>query len=93
MADKDQSAEQQLSDAIWGTASRVALAVALIGAGFFAGYYRWGDAVELRLEVMQRQDRIVDLKNERETLSTRIARFQRDLEVCRKEMKEMEAED
>ena len=93
MADKDQSAEQQLSDAIWGTASRVALAVALIGAGFFAGYYRWGDAVELREEVMVRQDRIVDLKNERETLSTRIARFQRDLEVCRKEMKEMEAED
>jgi len=91
MADKDKSAEQQLSDAIWGTVSRAVLAIALIGAGLFAGYYRWGDAVELRQQVRERQDDIVNLKNERETLSTRIARFQRDLEVCRKEMKALKA--
>ena len=92
MADKEQSAEEQLSDAIWGTVSRVVLAIALIGAGIFAGYYRWGDAVEVRQEVLEKQDQIVKLKNERETLSTRIARFQRDLEVCRKELKELRAE-
>ena len=92
MAEKEQSAEQQLSDAIWGTVSRVVLAIALIGAGFFAGFYRWGDAVEARQEVLEKQDQIVKLKNERETLSTRIARFQRDLEVCRKDLKELRAE-
>ena len=92
MADKDKSAEQQLSDAIWGTVSRVVLALALVGAGLFAGYYRWGDAVECRMEVKEQQDQIVDLKNQRETLSTRIARLTRDLEVARKEIKELEAE-
>ena len=92
MADKKESAEQQLSDAIWGTVSRVVLAAALVGAGFFAGFYRWGDAVEARQEVKEKQDQIINLKNERETLSTRIARFQRDLEVCRRDMKELKAE-
>jgi cell division protein FtsB len=92
MAEEEKSAEQQLSDAIWGTVSRVVLAVALLGAGLFAGYYRWGDAVEAREQVKLQQDQIVDLKNQRETLSTRIARFQRDLEVCRKEMKAVENE-
>ena len=92
MAEEDKSAEQQLSDAIWGTVSRLVLALALLGAGVFAGYYRWGDAVECREEVKLQQDQIVDLKNQRETLSTRIARFQRDLEVCRKEMKALEDE-
>ena len=92
MADEEKSAEQQLSDAIWGTVSRAVLAIALLGAGFFAGYYRWGDAVECREEVKVQQDQIVDLKNQRETLSTRIARFQRDLEVCRKDLKAKEDE-
>lgn len=90
MADKEDSAEKQLKDAIWGSVSRLVLALALLGAGLFAGYYRWGDAVACREEVKVQQDQIVDLKNQRETLSTRIARFQRDLEVCRKEMKAAE---
>ena len=68
------------------------IAIALLGAGLFAGYYRWGDAVECREEVKVQQDKIVDLKNQRETLSTRIARFQRDLEVCRKDLKAKEDE-
>jgi outer membrane murein-binding lipoprotein Lpp len=87
MAEKDQSAEKQLSDAIWGAVSKVVLAAALIGSGLFAGYYNWGHATELEQTVAERKDDIVKLKNERETLSTRIARFQRDLEVCQKELK------
>lgn len=89
MADKDKSAEQQLSDAIWGSVSKVVLAAALIGAGVFAGYFNWGHAGELEMEVAEKNDQIVNLKNERETLSTRIARFQRDLEVCRRDLKEL----
>ena len=59
------------------------------GAGVFAGYFQWGDAAALRLEKKQFEDQIVDLKNQRETLSTRIAREQRDKEVCRKELAEV----
>jgi hypothetical protein len=51
--------------------------------------FQWGDAAALRLEKKQFEDQIVDLKNQRETLSTRIAREQRDKEVCRKELAEV----
>lgn len=87
MADTEKSAEQQLSDAMWTWVGRLVLAAVLIGAGFFAGYYRYGDAIELRQQNKEQQDQVVDLKNQRETLSTQIARFRRDLEVCRKDLK------
>jgi hypothetical protein len=87
MAEKDKSAEQQLSDAMWTWVGRLVMAAALVGAGFFGGYYQYGDAVELRQGNKELQDQIVDLKNQRETLSTQIARFRRDLEVCRKDLK------
>ncbi len=88
MSDNDKSAEQQLHDAVWTWVQRIVVAAVLIGAGLFAGYYQWGDAVELRQQKKQLEDRIVDLKNERETLNTQIARERRDKEVCQKRLRE-----
>ena len=87
MADNDISAEQQLRDAVWTWVQRAVLAVMLFGAGLFSGYFRWGDAVEMRQANRELQDVIVDLKNQRETLSTRISRERRDKEVCQKELR------
>ena len=87
MADNDISAEQQLRDAVWTWVQRAVLAVVLFGAGLFSGYFRWGDAVEKRQENRELQDKIVNLKNQRETLSTRISRERRDKEVCQKELR------
>ncbi len=87
MADNDRSAEDQLHDAVWTWVQRAVLAAVLFGAGLFSGYFRWGDAVEMRQNNRELQDVIVDLKNQRETLSTRISREQRDKEVCQKALR------
>ncbi|RMF24168.1 MAG: hypothetical protein D6760_03930 [Deltaproteobacteria bacterium] len=89
MADTEKSAEEQLHDAVWTWVQRLVIALVLLGAGLFAGYYQWGDAVELRKQNKQLEDRIVDLKNDRETLSTQIARERRDKEVCQKQLREL----
>jgi len=93
MADLEKSAPEQLKENLWMGAQRLVVTAVLFGAGYFAGYMQWGDAAKLRTEVKQLADQIVDLKNQRETLSTRIAREQRDKEVCRKEMAELKKAD
>lgn len=87
MADSNRTAEDQLHDALWTWIQRFVLAMVLFGAGLFSGYFRWGDAVEMRQNNRELQDVIVDLKNQRETLSTRISRERRDKEVCQKELR------
>jgi len=90
--EEKKSAEDQLREAVWTWVQRVVVALVLFGAGFFAGYYNYGDAIELRQEVKELNDNIVDLKNQRETLSTKIARETRDKEVCQRDMREMKKE-
>ena len=92
MADSNKSAEDQLRDAVWTWVQRVVLALVLFGAGMLAGYFAWGDAIDLRQENKEKQDTIVDLKNQRETLSTKIAREKRDKEVCQRDLRELKKE-
>jgi len=89
MAQEQKSAEDQLRDATWMWVQRVVMAAVLIGAGYVGGWFAYGDAVELRQTNKEQQDTIVDLKNQRETLSTRIAREQRDKEVCQRDLREL----
>lgn len=91
MADKEISAEEQLSNAVWTWVQRLVVAAVLFGAGYFAHYYRFSDAADLRLANKQLQDQVVDLKNQRETMSTRLARETRDKEVCRRDLKNLKA--
>ena len=91
MSEEHKSAEDQLRDATWMWAGRVAMAIALVGTGYFGGYMQMGDAEDLRMEVKKQRDRIVDLENQRETQSTRLAKERRDVEVCEKELKALEA--
>ena len=87
MAKDEISAEDELREATWQWATRVAIALALIGAGYFGGYMQYGDAVELRTANKEQKDRIVRLENERETSETRVAKERRDREVCQKELR------
>jgi len=89
MVEENKSAEEQLHDAVWNWVQRFVVAAVLFGAGLFAGYYQWGDAVDLRHTNKELQDQIVDLKNQRETLNTKIAREKRDKEVCRRDLNEL----
>jgi hypothetical protein len=89
MAEQEKTAEEELREAVWGWGQKAVVTLVLFGAGYLGGYFQWGDAAELRHHKKQLEDQIVDLKNQRETLSTRIAREQRDKEVCRKELDEV----
>ena len=87
MADEEKTPQQELKEKTWQAANNIVVALALLGSGYFIGYWQFGDAPELRDKVKQHQDRIVDLENERETVSTRLAKETRDKEVCDKELK------
>jgi len=87
MAD-DEHAQEELNEAAWEWAGRLVVAAVLIGAGSFGGYMKWGDAPELKAQVAKGKDEIVRLKNIRENMSTKIARCQRDKEVCERELLE-----
>ncbi len=91
MTDLSKTPQEELKEKTWQAASRLAIAITLFGSGYVAGYLQYGDAVELRSEVKQKKDRIVDLENERETLSTKMAKLTRDKEVCDKTLKTAQA--
>ena len=92
MAQEEQTAEEQLREAIWTGVQRVVVAAVLFGSGFFAAWYTYGDAPQLRQTKKELEDTIVDLKNQRETLSTKIAREARDKEVCGRDLKKANEE-
>jgi len=82
------TAEQELKNALWVWTQRTVVALVLFGGGILAAYFAWGDAADLRQHNKELQDQIVDLKNQRETLNTRIAREARDKEVCNRDLAE-----
>lgn len=90
MAEKKENTEAaaELRDATWQWAGRFVMMLVLMGAGYFGAYMQFGDAVNLRTENKQLNDTIVDLKNQRETNNTKMARETRDREVCGKKLKE-----
>ena len=73
MAEQEKSAADELKEAVWSWGQTIVVTLVLLGAGYLGGYFQWGDAAELRQHKKQLEDQIVDLKNQRETLSTRIA--------------------
>lgn len=87
MTDLSKTPQEELKEKTWQAATRLAIAATLFGGGYTVGYLQYGDAVELRSTVKQKQDRIVDLENDRETMSTRMAKVTRDKELCEKELK------
>jgi hypothetical protein len=87
MSDLDKTPQEELREKTWQAATRLVVAATLFGGGLLAGYLAWGDAAQLRSEIKQKKDRIVDLENDRETASTRLAKITRDKEVCEKELK------
>jgi ribosomal protein L12E/L44/L45/RPP1/RPP2 len=87
MTDLSKTPQEELKEKTWQAATRLAIAITLFGSGYAVGYLQYGDAVELRSTVKQKQDRIVDLENDRETMSTKMAKCVRDKEVCEKAAK------
>jgi hypothetical protein len=87
MSDLDKTPQEELKEKTWQAATRLAIAITLFGSGYTVGYLQYGDAVALRTQVKTLKDRIVDLENDRETMSTRMAKVTRDKEICEKAAK------
>ena len=85
----DKTAQEELKEAAWEWTQKIVTALVLFFGGIVAAYFMWGDAAELRQGNKELQDQIVDLKNQRETLNTRIARELRDKEVCIRDLREL----
>ncbi len=86
MAEELKSPQEELKEKAWQAANRTVIMAVLVGAGYLIAYLQYGDAALLRKQVKQQQDRVVDLENERETISTRLAKESRDKELCVKEL-------
>lgn len=84
MSDDEKSPQQLVVDTIWTYAGWLIVILACIGAGVFIGHAKWGDAEALRAKVGQYEKQVLSLKNERETLNTRIAKLTQERDTCQK---------
>ncbi len=83
-SDEEKSPQQLVVDTIWTYAGWLIVILACIGAGVFIGHAKWGDADALRAKVGQYEKQVLSLKNERETLNTRIAKLTQERDTCQK---------
>jgi hypothetical protein len=82
--EEEKSPQQFLLETIWTYTGWAVVLIACFGFGMFAGYVRWGDAPGLRLKVDQFEKQVMSLKNERETLNSRIAKATQERDACQK---------
>ena len=63
MAEQEQTAQEELREAVWGWGQKAVVTLVLFGAGYLGGYFQWGDAAELRHQKKQIEDQVVDLNS------------------------------
>jgi len=83
-SDEEKSPQQLVVETIWTYTGWAVVIFACIGAGVFIGHVKWGDADILRGKVEQFEKQVLTLKNERETLNTRIAKLTQERDACQK---------
>jgi len=81
---EEKSPQQLVVETIWTYTGWTVVILACIGAGVFIGHVKWGDATQLRAKVEQYEKQVLTLKNERETLNTRIAKATQERDACMK---------
>ena len=82
--DEEKSPQQLVVETIWTYTGWTVVILACIGAGVFIGYQKWGDAPQLHKKVEQYEKQVLTLKNERETLNTKIAKLTSERDSCQK---------
>jgi len=81
---EEKTPQQLVMEAIWTYAGWAVVIFACVGAGVFIGHVKWGDAAALRVKVDQYEKQVLTLKNERETLNTKIAKASQERDACLK---------
>ena len=87
----DREEAVELRDKIWTFAQRGVLALVVFLGGVFVGYQLWGEAVQLRTQVEEMNEKNGSLVKERDTLRSKIALVERDKNQAEKALEEVRA--
>ena len=82
----EHTVQEETAERSWQTATRIVIALTLLGGGYMVAYLRYGDAVSLRANVKQKQTRIDDLEHDRETMTAQKLQATKDKDGCEKDL-------
>ena len=90
---EDDEAKKRVQEAVWAWAVRVIVLAVTFGFGTFAGYILWGTgtdgAVELRQRVPQLEAQVLEHKNKRVDLESKVEVISQRYEECQKSLAKM----
>lgn len=81
----------QLSEKVWSFAQRGVVLLVAVFIGLYIGYFLWGQAGQLKQEVVQLKQRVNQREKERDTLKSQIAIVDRDKKECEKRLQDLQA--
>jgi hypothetical protein len=85
---EDEEAKKRVQEALWAWAVRVIVLAVTFGFGTFAGYLLWGSgndgAIELRRQVPVLEAQVLDHKNKRVDLESKVQVISQRYEECQK---------
>lgn len=80
------SAEAQIKEAVWTYGGWFVLLSLTLGAGIAFGYIFWGDAVHLRTENAELNQKVLNATGERENSSLKLVAAQEELGRCQRKL-------
>jgi hypothetical protein len=85
---EDEEAKKRVQEAVWAWASRVIVLAVTFGFGTFAGYLLWGGgpdgALALRPKIVEMEAQVLEHKNKRVDLDSKLQVTQQRYEECQK---------
>jgi cell division protein FtsB len=81
----------ELREKLWTYTQRLVVLLVAIFAGLYIGYWKWGQASQLKEQVIQLQDRVGSLVKERDTLKSQMAILDRDKKEVERRLQDLQA--
>ena len=81
----------ELRDRLWTYTQRLVVLLVAVLAGLFIGYQRWGEATQLKEQVIDLGDRVAGLVKERDTLKSQMAILDRDKKEVERRLQDLQA--
>ncbi|HUI27612.1 MAG TPA: hypothetical protein VL403_16130 [Candidatus Kryptonia bacterium] len=81
----------ELRDRLWTYTQRLVVLLVAMFAGLFLGYQRWGEATQLKEQVVDLGDRVASLVKERDTLRSQMAILDRDKKEVERRLQDLQA--
>ena len=85
---EDEEAKKRVQEAVWAWTGRVVVLAVAFGFGVFAGYLLWGGgpegAIALRPKIPEMEAQVIEHKNKRVDLDSKLQVTQQRYEECQK---------